>query len=162
MIDFYLPALKLLHYVLISTFLGGQFYYLLILQPASFDFFSKNEQIRFLQNVLKKQNPVLLLVLCLIVLTGGFMITPLKSSLGTDYYAAFGAKLVWKLVYFFMVFFVTAYQTLAVGFRIRFLSPEGMQADLSAHLRQVRVLMTVTCVLNIIIMSWILYYVLIR
>ena len=162
MINFYLPSLKLLHYILISTFLGGQFYYLLILQPASYDFFSKNEQIRFLQNVLKKQNPVLLLVLCLVVLTGGFMITPLKSALGANYYSGFGAKLLWKLLFFFMVFFVTAYQTLAVGFRIRFLSPEGMQADLGKHLNQVRTLMTVTSILNIAIMSWILYYVLIR
>lgn len=155
----YLPLLKLLHYILISVFLGGQFYYLLILQPASFDFFTTNEQIRFLQNVLKKQNPILLLILCLVVLTGGFMITPLKSSLGVDYYSAFGAKLVGKLFYFFLVFFVTAYQTLAVGFRIRFLSPEGMQSKLTAQLKKVRKLMTITSVLNIMLVSWILYYV---
>lgn len=159
MINSYLPLLKLLHYMMISVFIGGQFYYLLILQPASYDFFSKNEQIRFLQNVLKKQNPILLLVLCLVVLTGGFMITPLKSSLGGNYYSAFGAKLVWKLIYFFLVFFVTAYQTLAVGFRIRFLSPEGMQANLTEQLSQVRTRMTITSLLNIAIMSWILFYV---
>ncbi len=162
MIDSLLPLIKILHYVLISFFLGGQLYYLFILQPASYAFFSENEQIRFLQNVLKRQNPILMLALCLVVLTGGFMITPLKGSLGQSYFTAFGAKLVWKLVYFFGVFFVTAYQTLAVGFRIRFLSPEAMPKDLPRQLGRVRTLMTVTSVLNCLGIAYILFYVFYR
>jgi len=159
MMDSLIPLLKLLHYLCLVFFLGGQFYYLLILQPASHDFFSENEQIRFLQNVLKRQNPILLLMLCLVALTGGFMITPLKSSLGGNYFSAFGAKLVWKLVYFLGVFFVTAYQSLAVGFRIRFLSPESFPKDLRQKLAEVRRLMTITSLINILSVSYILYYV---
>lgn len=160
MFESLVPILKILHYVFIAFFLGGQIYYLVILQPASYSFFSINDQIRFLQNVLKKQNPILLFALCLVVLTGGFMITPLKGELGGNYFSAFGAKLMWKLAYFFGVFFVTAYQTLAVGFKIKFLQPENTGDDHRAKLAQVRRLMTITSLLNIFGMAYILHYML--
>ena len=39
------------------------------------------------------------------------------------FFAAFGSKLISKLGFFFIVFFITAYQTLGVGFKIRYLDP---------------------------------------
>jgi uncharacterized membrane protein len=145
-----LSYLPIAHIVLIAFFLGGQFYYLFITQPASYGFFSVNDQIRFLQNVLKRQNPVLLLALCLVVLTGGFMITPLKGAYGADYFGAFGGKLITKLGFFFVVFFVSAYQTLAVGFKIRYLDPARVTGQEENALGRVRLHMTVTSILNIV------------
>lgn len=149
--------LLLLHFVFIAFFVGGQFFYLAIVQPASYRFFSANEQTRYLQNILKLQNPVLLLMLCLAVLTGGFMITPIKGALGADYFAAFGSKLVYKLGLFFVVFFITAYQTLSVGFKIRFLDPAHELKELPQKLGSVRILMTITSVLNILITAYIIF-----
>lgn len=146
------------HLTFIAFFLGGQFYYLFILQPASFDGFTTNHQIHFLKSVLKRQNPVLLFVLCLVVLTGGFMITPLKSQLGANYYSAFGYKLLPKLGLFFLTFIVTAYQTLGIGFKIRYLDPASINDNFSKKLNQVRTLMTVTTLLNIGIIIYIIYY----
>lgn len=149
--------LLILHFVFIACFVGGQFFYLAIVQPASYKFFSANEQTRFLQNILKLQNPILLLMLCLAVLSGGFMITPIKSALGADYFSAFGSKLIYKLGLFFIVFFVTAYQTLSVGFRIRFLDPAHDMLTLTQKIGTVRTLMTVTSVLNIGLMIYIIF-----
>lgn len=143
--------LLILHIVFLSFFLGGQLYYLFILQPASYQFFSTNDQVRFLQNVLRRQNPVLLLALCLVVVSGGFMITPLKTSLGANYFSQFGTKLISKLGVFFIVFFVTCYQTLGIGFKIRYLDPAHQLTGLKEKLNQVRLLMSITAVLNIII-----------
>ncbi len=157
MTNFSSTALLLSHLTFIAFFVGGQFYYLAITQPASHQFFSVNDQIRFLQNVLKRQNPFLLLCLCLAVVTGGLMITPLKGQLGNDYFSAFGAKLLIKLSWFFVVFFVSAYQTLGVGFKIRFLNPESMEDNLEGKLAAVRTRMTITSVLNIALIIYIIW-----
>lgn len=150
-------VLLALHLTCIAFFLGGQLYYIFITQPASYQFFSLNEQIRFLQNVLKRQNPVLLLALCLSVLTGGFMITPLKGELGNNYFAAFGTKLIYKLGLFFIVFFISAYQALAVGFRIRFMDPASMEPNLRGKLDFVRTTMTVTSIVNVLLIMYIIH-----
>lgn len=146
-----------LHLLAIAFFIGGQTYYLFITQPASHEFFTVNEQIRFLQNVLKRQNPILLLALCVAVVTGGLMVTPLKSQLGADYFAGFGEKLMYKLALFFIVFFLSAYQSLAVGFRIRFLDPAGMGKNLEKELHAVRFIMSVTSVAAILVTLYIVY-----
>lgn len=148
--------LLILHLAFIAFFLGGQLHYLFVTLPASYQFFSVNEQIRFLQNVLKRQNPVLLLSLCLAVLTGGFMITPLKGELGTNYFSAFGSKLVYKLGFFFIVFFISAYQALSVGFKIRFMDPASMEENLEAKLNSVRFTMGVTSVANVILTLYVI------
>lgn len=149
--------LLLLHITFLAFFLGGQFFYLFIIQPASFRFFSVNDQVFYLQNVLKRQNPILLLVLCLVVITGGLMITGLKTSLGTSYFSAFGSKLVTKLGYFFIVFFITAYQSLAIGFKIRYLDAAKQGQNLAATLKSVRTQMSITSVLNILLTVFIIY-----
>lgn len=149
--------LVLLHLTFIAFFLGGQLHYLFVTLPASYRFFSVNEQIRFLQNVLKRQNPILLLSLCLAVLTGGFMITSLKGELGANYFSAFGSKLVYKLGFFFLVFFISAYQALSVGFKIRFMDPASMEENLGAKLDSVRLTMAVTSVANVVITIYVIY-----
>lgn len=149
--------LLILHFVFLSFYLGGQIFYLTIIQPASYKLFSINDQIRFLQNILRKQNPILMLALCLVVLTGGFMITPIKASYQANYFSAFGAKLVVKLGYFFVVFLITAYQTLAVGFQIRFLDPAKDMKNLKTNLGKVRRNMTITCILNILVTAYVIY-----
>ena len=150
-------TIVILHLVFLPFFLGGQLFYLFILQPVSYRFFTLNEQILFLKNVLKRQNPVLLFALCLVVLTGGFMITPLKGSLGTSYFSAFGSKLVVKLGYFFLVFFITAYQTLAIGFKIRYLDPANTDSKLRQTLGSVRRQMTITTILNVSLTIYVIY-----
>lgn len=149
--------ITLIHLVLISFFAGGQFTYLFVIHPASYQFFSINDQVFFLQNILKRYNPVLLFVLCLIVLSGGFMIAPLKGSLGVDYFARFGAKLVTKLAWFFAVFFVTAYQTLAIGFKSRYLDPARDLNGLDQKLAQIRRQMFVTSFLNSVLVIYIIF-----
>jgi hypothetical protein len=142
----------------IAFFLGGQLYFLFITLPASYAFFNLNDQIRYLQNTLRRQNPVLLLALCLAVLTGGFMITPIKGAMGTNYLALFSPKLLTKLGFFFIVFFISAYQTLAVGFKIRFLDPARGDGTEERQLASVRFLMVVTAVLNIIFTGITIHY----
>lgn len=154
----YSEALHILHWIFITIFLGGQFYYLLITQPASFGFFSQNDQVFFLQNTLKRQNPILMLALCLAVVSGGFMITAIKSSLGTSYFASFGQGLMVKLGFFFIVFFITAYQTLAVGFKIRYLDPAKAESHiLPRQLKIVRTQMTITSLMNIVMTIYVIY-----
>ena len=139
------------HLLCLAFYLGGQAYYLLIAQPASYDFFSPMDQARYLHNLLKRQNPILLFALCLVVLTGGFMIAPLKGSMGADYFNTFGVKLLRKLGVFFLVFFVTAYQTLAVGFKIRFIELSKSTDEIKKTVSSVRRGMTITSILNIIL-----------
>ena len=150
--------LLIAHLVFIAFYLGGQLHYLFILHSVSYQFFGPNEQIRFLQNVLKRQNPVLLLALCLAVLTGGFMITPLKGGFGQNYFSVFGSHLITKLGWFFILFFVTAYQTLSVGFKIRFLDPASGETKLDEKLAAVRTQMLVTASLNVLLTIIVIYY----
>lgn len=137
-----------LHLLSLALFLGGQLFYLFIVQPASHSFFSTQEQVRYMQNVLKRQNPILLLALCALAVTGGFLITPLKSQLAGDYYTVFGAKLIEKLGFFFLVFFITVYQSLALGFKIRFVNPAQTDEALKTTLTSLRRQMTVTSIAN--------------
>lgn len=147
----------MLHILFWAAFLGGQLAYLFIIQPASYRFFSANDQARFLQNVLRRQNPVLMLFLCLVVMSGGFMIAPLKNTLGDTYYSIFGTKLITKLGYFFVIFFITAYQTLSVGFKIRYLDPAKDLTSVAQKLGQVRTQMTITSILNILVTLYVIY-----
>lgn len=151
-------GLLILHLVCIAFFLGGQLYFLFITLPASYAFFNLNDQVRFLQNVLRRQNPVLLLALCLAVLTGGFMITPIKGAMGKHYLELFSPRLLTKLGFFFIVFFISAYQTLAVGFKIRFLDPARGDGTEVAQLASVRLNMTITAILNIIFTAVTIHY----
>jgi uncharacterized membrane protein len=149
--------LMLFHLIFLAFFVGGQLVYLFILQPVSYRFFSTNDQLRFLKNILRVQNPVLMLALCLVVISGGFMITPLKGSLGSNYFAAFGTQLVTKLEFFLLVFFVTVYQTLAIDFKIRYLDPAKELKNIKAKLNHVRWQMSITCVLNILLTVYIIF-----
>lgn len=151
-------SLVLLHLMFISFFLGGQFYYLFITQPASYKFFSLNDQIYYLKTVLRRQSPILLLILCLVVLTGGFMITPLKAQLGQDYLTGFGNKLIGKLGYFFIVFLVSAYQALAIGFKIKYLDPARCAGGELKQINSVRTQMTVTSLVNIVVTMLAIYH----
>jgi len=85
------------------------------------------------------------------------MITPLKGALGASYFSAFGAKLINKLGLFFIVFFITTYQTLGVGFKIRYLDPAKEMKLLKEKLGNVRLKMTITAVLNILVTVYIIY-----
>ncbi len=140
-----------LHLFFIASFLGGQVYYLVIAQSATQDFFTPNDQAYFLKNILRRQNPILLLMLCLVVLSGGFMISPLKGALGANYFQTFGLKLIKKLGVFFIVFFVTAYQTLGVGFKIRYLEISSPLDVVKSTITAVKTRMFITAILNIIL-----------
>ena len=153
-----LQILLMTHLVLIAFYLGGQFLTLAVTLPASYKFFNTNNQVKFLQNIYKLQSPILLFVLCLVVLSGGFMITPIKSQLGADYFAAFGSRLIIKLGFFFIVFLVSAYQALAVGFRLKALDPAVCADNQASELGAVRTQLAVTSVINIIITIVVMYF----
>jgi uncharacterized membrane protein len=139
------------HFLGLTAFLGGQIYYLLILQPASYQFHTTHEQIAFFQNTLKRQSPILLFAVCLLAVSGGLMVTGLKGQLGGSYLQVFGGKLLIKFILFFLTFFLSAYQALSVGFLIRFLDPANQteKIDFEKKLSEVRKKMTITSIFAI-------------
>ncbi len=154
--------LTIIHLTFIALFIGGQGYTLSILIPSSYSFFTNNSQLEFFKNTLKKQNPILLLYLFGAIISGGLMISGVKANLGQSYFAAFGVKLINKLLLFFVLFFSMCYQTLIVGFKAKYTYHNDGTQTVKQALTSVRLNLAITAIINIGLTVYILFYAMFR
>jgi uncharacterized membrane protein len=68
--------------------------------------------------VLRIYDPLAIALLGVMVMTGAWSITGYKAALGQDYFATFGASLVWKLALAFLVVMSGTYVCFGLGHRL--------------------------------------------
>lgn len=71
-----------------------------------------------LARVLRVYDPLAIALLGVMVMTGAWSITGYKAALGQQYFASFGASLVWKLALAFLVVMSGTYVCFGLGHRL--------------------------------------------
>jgi hypothetical protein len=71
-----------------------------------------------LARALRVYDPLAIALLGVMVMTGAWSVTAYKQSLGQEYFASFGAHLVWKLSAAFLTVMAGTYVTFGLGHRL--------------------------------------------
>lgn len=78
---------------------------------------------------LRIYDPFAIGLLGVMVMTGAWSVTAYKQSLGQAYFAAYGARLAWKLVLAFLVVLFGTYLSLGLGHRLVRQEDSGEEVD---------------------------------
>jgi hypothetical protein len=113
-----LPVLFWLHLVSTGLFLGTTVGLALFPVRRARSVADPLARRRTLTRALRFYDPLAIALLGVIVMTGAYRITALKESLGSAYFASFGAHLVWKLALAFLVVMSGTYLSLGIGHRL--------------------------------------------
>ena len=108
-----------IHLLLAASALGLTVAQVVLLWGADKRFPDPLERVTFLIQTGRRLGPVMLACLAGNVVTGGFMITDLKASLGTDYLAKMSGPLLWKLGAVFVTFIYASGAAMGVGLRMK-------------------------------------------
>lgn len=117
--------LVFLHTVAVAVYLGGTVFLGTVLIPVVRRRGLDGEGLRILVGAIRIFHPVSLASLGLLVLTGAVALTPLKETLGPEYFPRLFGVLALKLFLVFVLVLVSCYQFFALGPRLfRILSGE--------------------------------------
>ncbi len=130
----------LLHTVAVAVYLGGTVFLGTVLIPVVRRRGIDGEGLRILVGAIRIFHPVSLASLGLLVLTGAVALTPLKETLGPEYFSRLFGVLALKLFLVFVLVLVSCYQFFALGPRLfRILSAEGEGPDGAASVESIHV-----------------------
>lgn len=106
------------HLAATGIFLGATAGLALFTVPQARRTADAGERRRLLVRTLRVYDPLAIALLGVMVMTGAWSITGYKQTLGTSYFADFGAHLVWKLGLAFLVVMAGTYVTFGLGHRL--------------------------------------------
>ena len=107
-----------LHLVATGIFLGATAGLALFTVPQARRTTDPGARRSMLARTLRIYDPLAIALLGIMVMTGAWSITGMKQSLGTTYFADFGAHLVWKLGLAFLVVMCGTYIAFGLGHRL--------------------------------------------
>src|SRR5262245_18972271 len=110
--------LILLHLLPWTVAVGVAFYFAFAAVPLANRFLSWEERLKTLKRHVKFYHVTFLLTMSLMVVTGAWRLTDYKIALGTQYFADVSTVLIVKLLIFFAVYLLAAYQSFGLGLRI--------------------------------------------
>ncbi|SRR5713226_3745072 len=106
-----------LHLTALAVYFGSLMGLRVILLPALVDIKSREGRLLLLVRSLKLYNPLQIGVLGLLVISGAFQITDLKSVYREMFAKEMGMTLGWKLVAAFVLILLSTYQSMGVAHR---------------------------------------------
>jgi hypothetical protein len=146
--------LILFHLVPWALGMGAVFYFAFVAVPLANRFLSGEERLKFLRRNVKYYSPFFLLMMSLMVVTGAWRLTDYKIFFGLKYFSDVSTVLIIKLVLFFIVYLLAAYQSFGLGLRITGQGEQAMEDAVAAELvdRAVR-RMRVIAYINLVLMT---------
>lgn len=110
--------LILLHLLPWTVAAGVAFYFAFAAVPMTNRYMQGEERLQALKRHAKFYHVTFLLTLSLMVVTGAWRLTDYKIALGIQYFADVSTVLIVKLLIFFAVYILAAYQSFGLGLRI--------------------------------------------
>lgn len=133
--------------------MGVSFYFAFAAVPLA-NKLSGEDRLIALRRHAKFYHVTFLLVMSLMVVTGAWRLTDYKIFLGMKYFNDVSRVLITKLVIFFAVYLLAAYQSFGLGLRITGTGEKAMQDPVSAELVDRTVgRMRSIAILNLFLMS---------
>jgi hypothetical protein len=146
--------LILLHLLPWTVGMGVAFYFAFAAVPLVNRFLQGEERLQALRRHAKFYHVTFLLTMSLMVVTGAWRLTDYKIALGLQYFSDVSVVLIAKLIVFFVIYILAAYQSFALGLRITGTGEKAMSDHVPAELVD-RIIgrMRNIAVLNLVLMS---------
>jgi len=146
--------LILFHLIPWTIGMGSAFYFAFGAVPMANRTLAGEERLRSLRRNVKFYHVTFLLAMSLMVVTGAFRLTDYKIALGTQYFSDVSTVLIVKLLIFFVVYILAAYQSFGLGLRITGTGEQAMGDEVAADLVDKTVSrMRSIAILNLFLMS---------
>lgn len=124
--------LILFHLVPWALGMGAAFYFAFIAVPLANRFLEGELRTKFIRWNIKYYSPFLLLMLSIVVVTGAWRLTDYKIVLGLQYFQDVSTVLIIKLILFFVVYILAAYQSFGLGLRVTGQGDKAMEDSVDA------------------------------
>ena len=126
--------LILFHLVPWALGMGSVFYFAFIAVPLANRFLEGESRLKFIRWNIKYYSPFFLLMMSIMVVTGAWRLTDYKIVLGIQYFQDVSTVLIVKLVLFFIVYILAAYQSFGLGLRVTGQGDKAMDDHVDASL----------------------------
>ena len=126
--------LILFHLVPWTLGMGTAFYFAFAAVPYANKYLEGELRLQALKRHIRFYHISFLLMMSLMVVTGAFRLTDYKIALGVQYFANVSTVLIIKLLIFFAVYLLAAYQSFALGLRITGQGEKAMYDKVDAEL----------------------------
>lgn len=146
--------LILFHIVPWALGMGAVFYFAFVAVPLANRLLDGERRLNFLRWNIKYYSPFFLLMMSLMVISGAWRLTDYKIALGLQYFSEVSTVLIIKLVLFFIIYLLAAYQSFGLGLRVTGQGEQAMQDPVAAELvdRVVRKMQRIAWI-NLILMT---------
>ncbi len=134
--------------------MGSAFYFAFAAVPIANRYLQGDQRLQSLKRNIKFYHITFLLTMSLMVVTGAFRLTDYKIELGMQYFSDVSTVLIVKLLIFFVVYILAAYQSFGLGLRVTGQGEKAMYDAVPADLVE-RVVgkMRGIAILNLILMT---------
>jgi hypothetical protein len=126
--------LILFHLIPWTIGMGSAFYFAFGAVPLANRYLQGEERLLSLRRNVKFYHITFLLTMSLMVVTGAWRLTDYKIALGVQYFSDISTVLIIKLLIFFVVYILAAYQSFGLGLRITGQGEKAMQDPVAADL----------------------------
>ena len=138
--------------------MGSAFYFAFGAVPLANRYLQGEERLRSLRRHVKFYHVTFLLTMSLMVVTGAFRLTDYKIALGMQYFSDVSTVLIVKLLIFFVVYILAAYQSFGLGLRITGQGQKAMEDPVAAEIVDGAVSkMRNIAIINLVLMTAVAY-----
>ncbi len=150
--------LILFHLIPWTIGMGSAFYFAFAAVPLANRHLEGEARLQSLRRNVKFYHITFLLAMSLMVISGAWRLTDYKIILGVQYFSDVAEVLIAKLVIFFVVYLLAAYQSFGLGLRLTGQGAKAMEDPVSAEIVD-RVVgkMRSIAILNLVIMTVLAY-----
>jgi len=146
--------LILFHLIPWTIGMGVAFYFAFAAVPMANRHLEGEARLQALRRNVKFYHVTFLIAMSLMVITGAFRLTDYKIALGVQYFSNVSTVLIVKLLIFFAVYLLAAYQSFGLGLRITGTGEQAMHDQVASDLVDKTVSrMRTIAILNLCLMS---------
>lgn len=114
--------------------MGAVFYFTFIAVPVANRLLEGEIRLKFIRWNIKYYSPFFLLMMSIMVVTGAWRLTDYKIVFGLEYFSKISTVLIVKLILFFIVYILAAYQSFGLGLRVTGQGDKAMEDPVAAGL----------------------------
>lgn len=146
--------LILFHLVPWALGMGAVFYFAFVAVPIANRMLTGETRLKFIRWNIKYYSPFFLLMMSIMVITGAWRLTDYKVVFGLEYFSKISTVLIIKLLLFFVVYILAAYQSFGLGLRVTGQGDKAMEDPVEASLVDgVFSKMRLIAIINLIVMT---------
>jgi hypothetical protein len=134
--------------------MGAVFYFAFIAVPVANKLLEGEKRLQFIRWNIKYYSPFFLLMMSIVVVTGAWRLTDYKIVLGIQYFQDVSTVLIVKLILFFIIYILAAYQSFGLGLRVTGQGDKAMEDPVAGNIvDRVFKKMRIIAIINLVLMS---------